>query len=102
AVVYREQEGDFLMGVLAALLTKSKQVGFIGGMDIPVIRRIESGFKQGVAYQDDSIEVVSELAGTFTEPDMGKKLALAQYEIGVDIIYNAAGARVWASSKPPR
>ncbi len=91
AVVYREQEGDFLMGVLAGLLTKSKQVGFIGGMDIPVIRRIESGFKQGVAYQDDSVEVVSELAGTFTEPDVGKKLALAQYEAGVDIIYNAAG-----------
>ncbi|MFQ5835201.1 MAG: BMP family protein [bacterium] len=50
SIIYREQEGDFLMGVLAAMLTKSKKVGFIGGMDIPIIRRIGSGFMQGVAY----------------------------------------------------
>jgi len=52
SVIYREQEGDFLMGVLTAMLTESKKVGFIGGMDISIIRRIESGFKQGVTYQD--------------------------------------------------
>jgi basic membrane protein A len=91
SIVYREQEGDFLMGVLAAMLTKSKKVGFIGGVDIPIIRRIEAGFKQGVAYQDPAVEVVSELAGTFTDPEVGKKLALAQYEAGVDLIYNGAG-----------
>lgn len=91
SIVFREQEGDFLMGVLAAMLTKSRKVGFISGVDFEVIRRIESGFKQGVAYQDDRVEVVSDLAGTFTEPGIGKSLALAQYETGVDIIYNAAG-----------
>lgn len=91
AIVYREQEGDFLMGVLAAMLTKSKKVGFIGGMDIPVIRRIEQGFSQGVTYQDSQVEIVSELAGTFTDPEVGKTLALAQYGAEVDIIYNGAG-----------
>jgi basic membrane protein A len=91
SIVYREQEGDFLMGVLAAMLTKSKKVGFIGGDDIPIIRRIESGFKQGVAYQDSSVEVVAGLAGTFTEPETGKQLAIEQYQAGVDVIYNAAG-----------
>lgn len=91
SIIYREQEGDFLMGVLAAMLTKSKKVGFIGGMDIEIIQRIESGFKQGVVYQDSSVKVVSDMAGTFTDPEVGKSLALAQYETGVDVIYNGAG-----------
>lgn len=91
SVIYREQEGDFLMGVLAAMLTKNKVVGFIGGMDIPVIRRIESGFKQGVAYQDRSVNVLSDIAGTFADPKIGKSLALDQYKAGADVIYNAAG-----------
>jgi len=95
SIVYREQEGDFLMGVLAAMLTESKKVGFIGGMDISIIRRIEGGFKQGVAYQNSAaslnVEVVSDLAGTFTDPEIGKSLALAQYEAGADVIYNGAG-----------
>jgi len=91
SIVYREQEGDFLMGVLAAMLTETGRVGFIGGMDIDPIRRIESGFTQGVAYQDPSVEVVSDLAGTFSEPEVGRELALQQYDSGVDVIYNGAG-----------
>lgn len=91
SIVYREQEGDFLMGVLAAMLTESKKVGFIGGMDIDVIRRIESGLIQGVAYQDNNIKIVSDLAGTFADPEIGKSIALEQYSTGVDVIYNAAG-----------
>lgn len=91
SVVYREQEGDFLMGGLAAILTKTKKVGFVGGMDIGVIQRIESGFKQGVAFQDRNVAVMSDIAGTFADPKIGKALALAQYGAGVDLIYNAAG-----------
>jgi len=91
SIVYREQEGDFLMGVLAAMLTESRKVGFVGGMDIDITRRIESGFRQGVAYQDSGVEVISDMAGAFTDPEAGKSLALAQYEAGVDVIYNAAG-----------
>ncbi len=91
SIVYREQEGDFLMGVLAAMLTKNYKVGVIGGMDIPVIQRIVQGFTQGVAYQDQHVEVIADIAGTFTDPEVGKTLALGQYRAGVDIIYNAAG-----------
>jgi len=91
SVVFREQEGDFLMGVLAAMLTENKKVGFIGGMDIAPVQRIESGFRQGVAYQDASVEIVSDMAGTFSDPEVGKSLALAQYAAGADLIYNAAG-----------
>jgi len=91
SIVYREQEGDFVMGALAAMLTKSKKVGFVGGMDIPIIRRIEAGFKQGVAYQDPTVTVMSAMAGSFADPEKGKELALVQYAAGVDVIYNAAG-----------
>ncbi len=90
AVVYREQEGDFLMGVLAAMLTRTKIVGVIGGTDIPSIRRIMSGFKQGVAYQDSNVRVFTDFAGTFADPDIGLKLALAHYDDGADVIHNAA------------
>ncbi len=91
SVIYREPEGDFLMGVLAVMLTESGTVGFIGGADIDVIRRIEAGFKQGVAYQDADVVVLAELAGTFSEPDIGREIALEQYAAGADVIYNAAG-----------
>lgn len=91
SIVWREQEGDFLMGVLAAMLTRSRQVGFIGGMDIAITRRIESGFKQGVAYQDGNVAVVSNIAGTWSDPEVGKTLAQQQYQSGVDVIYQAAG-----------
>ena len=90
SIVYRVQEGGFLMGVLAAMLTESGKVGFVGGMDMPILRRIEAGFRQGVAYQDGSVQVVTGWAGTFSDPAAGKALALAQYASGVDVIYNAA------------
>jgi basic membrane protein A and related proteins len=90
SIVYREQEGDFLVGVLAAMLTKTKSVGVIGGTDIPAIRRIISGFKQGVAYQDSSVKVSTDFAGTFSDPQVGLKLALSRYNEGEDVIHNAA------------
>ena len=90
SIVYREQEGDFLMGVLAAMLTKTKYVGVIGGTDIPAIRRIMAGFSQGVSYQDDSVEVFSDFAGTFSDPQVGLARALSLYDRGVDVIHNAA------------
>jgi basic membrane protein A and related proteins len=90
SVVYREQEADFLMGVLAALVTKTKYVGVIGGTDIPAIRRIISGFKQGVAYQDSNVKIFSEYAGTFSDTAVGLKMALSRYAEGADVIHNAA------------
>lgn len=68
SIVYREQEADFLMGALAAMLTQTKKVCVIGGTDIPAIRRIISGFTQGAAYQDPSVTVITDFAGTFADP----------------------------------
>jgi basic membrane protein A and related proteins len=90
SIVYREQEGDFLMGVLAARLSQSKYVGVIGGADIPSIRRIMAGFKQGVVYQDPAVGCFTDFAGTFSDPELGLKIALARYKEGADIIHNAA------------
>jgi basic membrane protein A and related proteins len=90
SIVYREQEGDFLMGVLAAMVTKSKKVDVIGGTDIPSIRRIISGFTQGVTYQDSSVQVFTDIAGTFSDPQIGYNLAISRYNQGVDVIHNAA------------
>jgi basic membrane protein A and related proteins len=90
SIVYREQEGDFLIGALAAMITRSKMVAVIGGMDMPSIRRIISGFTQGVAYQDKSVQVFSDIAGTFSDPQIGLDLALSRYRQGVDVIHNAA------------
>jgi basic membrane protein A len=90
SIVYREQEGDFLIGVLAAMLTRTHSVGVIGGADIPAIRRIISGFWQGVAYQDNTVKVFADIAGTFSDPKVGLDLALARYRGGADVIHNAA------------
>lgn len=90
SIVYREQEADFLMGALAAMLTQTKKVCVIGGTDIPAIRRIISGFTQGAAYQDPSVTVITDFAGTFADPQVGLALALKRYGEGVDVIHNAA------------
>jgi basic membrane protein A and related proteins len=90
AIVYREQEADFLMGVLAAMITRTGKVGVIGGTDIPAIRRIISGFKQGASYQDSWVQVLAEIAGTFSDPQIGYNMALKQYDQGADLIHNAA------------
>lgn len=91
SVIFREPEGDFLMGVLAAMLTRTRTVGVIGGMDIPVIRRIESGFRQGVDFKNDRVRVLFQTAGAFNDPARGRRLALEMYNRGADVIYNAAG-----------
>jgi basic membrane protein A and related proteins len=90
SIVYREQEGDFLMGALAAMITKTKKVDVIGGSDIPAIRRIMSGYKQGVLYQDNSVTVFTDIAGTFSDPQVGYDLAKNRYGQGIDVIHNAA------------
>jgi basic membrane protein A len=78
------------MGALAAMLTKTKKVDVVGGTDIPAIRRIISGFKQGVAYQDSSVEASSDIAGTFSDPQAGYNLAMKRFNEGIDVIHNGA------------
>ncbi len=92
---FREQEGSFLVGAIAASLTQTKTVGFVGGMKIPPIRKFEAGYIAGVAYVCPECRVVSAYAGSepsaFADPSLGAELAAAQYEQGADIIFHAAG-----------
>ncbi len=91
SVLFKEQEGSYLAGVAAALMTKSKKIGFVGGMEIPVIERFEAGFLAGVAAVDPSIVVDVQYTGAFDKAELGKTTANRMYSSGVDIIFHAAG-----------
>ncbi len=91
SVLFKEQEGSYLAGVAAALMTKSKKIGFVGGMEIPVIERFEAGFLEGVAAVDPDIEVDVQYTGAFDKAELGKTTANRMYSSGVDIIFHAAG-----------
>jgi basic membrane protein A and related proteins len=96
SLLFEEHEGSYLIGVLTALKTKSNKVGFIGGMDIPLIRRFEMGYKAGLLSVNKNIQLTSHFIGISAEawnnPAKAKELALTQYNNGVDIIFVAAGA----------
>ncbi|HEY2112354.1 MAG TPA: BMP family ABC transporter substrate-binding protein [Dongiaceae bacterium] len=95
SVLFKEQEGSFLVGMLAAMASKSGKVGFVGGMDIPLIRRFECGYEQGAKYANPQIVVVQNMTGTtpsaWNDPGRGGELAKAQFDGGVDVVYAAAG-----------
>jgi basic membrane protein A len=90
-VVFREQEGAFLSGVLAGLMTKSNKLGVIGGVKIPPVVRYAVGFEAGVKSVNPDANVVVAYADTFSDPALGKELTLAQYNQGVDIAFPVAG-----------
>jgi basic membrane protein A len=91
SVTFAEHEGSFLVGVVAGLMSESKKIGFVGGMEIPVIKRFEAGFVAGVkaANPDANVKVV--YTGTFDKPDQGKSAAATLYNDGYDIVFHAAG-----------
>ncbi len=91
SATYREYEGDFVVGVLAALVTQTRIVGFMGGGVTPVVHRIELGFAQGVKNVDPSISFISDYVGEFDDPLKGRLLAETQYMLGADVIYQVAG-----------
>jgi basic membrane protein A and related proteins len=94
--VFKEQEGSYLVGVLAAMASKSGKVGFIGGMDIPLIRKFECGYAGGVKSVNPKAEVLMNMTGTtadaWHDPVKGGELTKAQMGQGADVIYAAAGA----------
>ena len=99
SVVFAHNEGSFLAGAAAALFTQKtdvpnvnaeKIIGWVGGMDIPVLQDFLTGYKQGATYIDPDTKVLVSFAGTFNDPLKGKELALAQYSQGADIIMNVA------------
>ncbi|MGM0884837.1 MAG: BMP family lipoprotein [Bacillota bacterium] len=91
SVTFAEHEGSYLVGVVAGLMTKTNKIGFVGGMDIPVIKRFEAGFKAGVAAVKPDAKVEVNYTGDFGKPDLGKLAAATMYDAGVDIIFHAAG-----------
>ncbi|MBV6479848.1 MAG: Membrane lipoprotein TmpC [Ignavibacteria bacterium] len=95
AIEFKEEEGSFLVGALAALITKTNSVGFIGGMESSLIRKFESGYIQGVKYINPDCKVLSGYVSVtpdgFKNPGKAKEIALSQYSNGADIIYHASG-----------
>lgn len=96
SIMFAEHEGSFLMGAIAALASKTKNIGFIGGMDIPLIRRFALGYDAGAKYSVPTIKVQSAYIGitgdAFNNPPKAKELALLQNAGGADVIFHAAGS----------
>ncbi len=96
SLMFEEHEGSFLVGAMAAMSSKSGKVGFIGGMDIPLIRRFEKGYEAGVKSVNPKATVVSNYVGVTGEawnnPPKAKELAISQYQAGADVVFGAAGA----------
>jgi basic membrane protein A len=95
SIVFKEHEGAYLVGLLAALSSKSGTVGFIGGMDIPVIRNFRCGYEHGARSAGRPVTVLASTVGTtpaaFNDPEQGAQLAEQQFERGADVVFAAAG-----------
>lgn len=92
SVLFKEQEGAFLAGVAAAKMSKSGKIGFVGGVDIPVINRFEAGFLEGAKAVNPDIIIEDKYTGAFDKADVGKITASGMFSSGVDVIFHAAGA----------
>ena len=96
SINFREQESSFLCGMAAALASKSGKVGFVGGMDIPLIRKFAVGYAEGAKYVNPRIEVFQNMTGTtpaaWGDPTKGAELAKSQFGRGADVVFHAAGA----------
>lgn len=95
-LLFKEQEGSFLVGAAAALKSKTGKVGFVGGMKSPLIERFEVGYLAGAKYINPKIGTMVDYIGTtgdaFKDPVKGKELALKQFKAGADVVYHASGA----------
>jgi basic membrane protein A len=95
SVVFKEHEGSFLVGMAAAMASKTGKVGFVGGMDIPLIRNFAYGYEQGVRHANPKAEIVVNYTGdtpaAWNDPARGAELAISQFDRGADVVYHAAG-----------
>jgi len=95
SVVFNEHEGSYLVGMLAAMKSETGKVGFVGGMDIPLIRKFACGYVQGAKAADPDSEVFQNMTGTtgaaWNDPVKGGELARGQIDQGADVVYHAAG-----------
>ncbi|WP_394790462.1 BMP family protein [Rhodoferax sp.] len=95
SVVFKEYEGSFLVGMLAAQASKTGKVGFVGGMDIPLIRKFQCGYEQGAKFANPKAETFANMTGTtgaaWNDPGRGSELTKAQFAKGADVVFAAAG-----------
>lgn len=95
SIVFSEHEGSFLVGMIAAMTSESGTVSFVGGMDVPLIRKFACGYAQGVKYADEDATVLSSMTGTtptaWNDPVKGGELAKSQISQGSDVVFAAAG-----------
>ncbi len=95
SMVFKEHEGSYLVGMIAARASQTGVLGFVGGMDIPLIHRFETGFEEGARAVNPNIRVIDNYVGVtdgaWNNPGRGKELALAQISKGADVIFTAAG-----------
>jgi basic membrane protein A and related proteins len=95
SIVFREEQGSFLVGIAAAMASQTGKVGFVGGMDIPLIRKFALGYKEGVMYANPKAEVIENMTGTtpaaWNDPTKGGELAKSQFDRGADVVFAAAG-----------
>jgi basic membrane protein A len=95
SITFKEEEGSYLVGVAAAMASKSKKLGFIGGVDIPLIRTFACGYAQGAKAVNAKVDVTSNMVGTTSDswnnPAKGGELARSQFDRGVDVVFAVAG-----------
>jgi basic membrane protein A len=95
SILFKEQEGSYLVGAAAAMASKSQKIGFVGGMDIPLIRAFACGYAQGAKAESKKIEILQNMVGTtsaaWNDPAKGGELARAQFDRGVDVVFAVAG-----------
>jgi len=95
SLLFKEHEGSFLVGMIAAYTNKTGVIGFVGGMDIPLIHRFQTGYEEGARYVNPNIRVLHNYVGitdtAWNNPGKGRELANAQYEQGADVVFQAAG-----------
>ncbi|MGZ3694600.1 MAG: BMP family lipoprotein [Bdellovibrionota bacterium] len=96
SLLFEEHQGSFLVGAIAGLVTKTNKVGFLGGMDVPLIRRFQMGYEAGIKKVNPKAKLITNYTGVSSEawnnPAKAKELSLTQFNQGVDIIFGAAGA----------
>ena len=96
SIVFREHEGSFIVGILAAMAAPGGKVGFVGGMDVPLIRRFACGYVLGARHARLDVEVFQNMTGTtgaaWNDPVKGGELAKSQFDRGAEVVYHAAGS----------
>ena len=96
SLIFKEHEGSFLVGMAAAMASKTGRIGFVGGMDIPLIRKFALGYVEGARYVNPDIEIYQNMTGAtpaaWSDPTRGGELARSQFDRGADVVYAAAGA----------